>query len=52
MRSISRAPMNWPSRSFSCWVMKRLKGMLRSISQWKASTLKPATTLLRSAWML
>ena len=52
MRSISRAPMNWPRRSFSCCITKRLKGMLRSSSQWKVSTLMPATRLVRSAWML
>src|SRR3954447_17004786 len=51
MRSISRAPMNCPSRSFSCCVMRRLKGMLRPSSQWKVSTPRPTTTLRRSASM-
>jgi hypothetical protein len=52
MRSISRAAMNWPSRSLSWFITKRLKPMLWSSSQWKVSTGMPATTLLRSAWML
>jgi hypothetical protein len=51
-RSISRAAMNWPRRSFNCIITKRLKPMLRSSSQWKVAAVMPATTLRRSAWML
>jgi hypothetical protein len=51
-RSISRAAMNWPSRSFSCCITKRLNGMLRSEQPVEGLDRMPATTLLRSAWML
>jgi predicted metal-dependent HD superfamily phosphohydrolase len=41
-----------PSRSLSWFITKRLKPIEWSSSQWKVSTGRPATTLLRSAWML
>jgi hypothetical protein len=52
MRSISRAAMNCARRSFSWFITKRLKPIEWSSSQWKVSAGRPATTLLRSAWML
>ncbi|MNJ03710.1 hypothetical protein D3C73_1641470 [compost metagenome] len=51
-RSISSAAMNWPSRSLSWFITKRLKPMEWSSSQWKLSIGSPATRLRRSAWML
>jgi len=51
-RSISRAAMNWPRRSLSWFITNRLKPMEWSSSQWKVSMGRPATMLLRSAWML
>jgi hypothetical protein len=44
--------MNWPRRSLSWFITKRLKPIEWSSSQWKSSTGRPATTLRRSAWML
>jgi hypothetical protein len=41
-----------PSRSLSWFITKRLKPIEWSSSQWKVSTGRPATRLLRSAWML